>query len=1100
MQVITAEGTLSEYCFFPPAPTIVEDGTNVTIVWFSDAGIVGRGWSFDIVVHESPPPIPPPAPPGSPPLPPAPPFDTTESTVNINNSHPIYAASDLDSAIQNSNVDTIVLQTNISLYAELPPVSRALTILGDCDSGRCIIDGNKGFRVFAVEGGGRLQLSDLSLVNGNATEGGAVSARNASAITMHNCSLLNNLAISGGGIHLTGSSNLTMYDSLATEDVEVGTYKGGLLFMDSGFVLLQDCIFSAITVNAGALIVLEDSDGGLQQPAIIQVVRILVLDNTAFDIGGILWLARHGSIIIDGSFFGNNMSPFGGVMRANNEMEVTILNSAFVRNTAPTVKGIGGYGGVLRLSLKTSLLATDCLFEHNKASMESGALSLYDESSSTLERCVMQYNAAASGGVMTITNARVTVLDSVMQHNTALLGGGAYLGHGGYLIVAESEVSENGECNTTEGGAVQGALRSELVSTNTTWRDNCGFSGGALHMSAGNLTVQHSRFVGNHARTHGGALQAGMMSRLELRDVSCVDNHAEIGGGCAYFPDLVDTYTFSGCNVTSNTNTAIRALGTGNLRLEDCELRGNHGGVGGALSLSGWFNLTVSGSVLADNTARSGGALVMIDGRASFTTTEFQNNVADKGGAMVCTVNGLQPDAGMGGALLHFADCSLDANRANFSGGAVATDWCDVLFSRSRVSGNSAVASGGVLQMDGGSLRVEDCAVSENSCGYEGGVMWAFHQTVTHTVGSTFTRNVAEVRGGVIFTDGELSLENCQLEENDSSWGQLYIIHQSALSMRHTRCMGNTALGGGVIYCRKCSGIYVADVLVNNNTAMEGGGIVREGGGGDIILVRCAISNNVVTEYGGAILSFDSELHATAVWVAQSSLTGNWAHNGGVLSSRDTLDIRFNASYFAHNQAFSSGGCCWVSAGSTAPEAQYPEVAVVDSIWESSLAGHGAGGAVFLEHVDLTVNGSSLVRNMAGSGGGAVSATGRSTMVLVDSNLTDNYSTQGGAAMLLADCLLTIERTQLLRNEARTGSGGAVLMLDAGRFFQEGGAIVNNSAKEKGGGIAVMDSGELRLLNGKISGNRASHGGGLYMKSQNAPTSLGIRQPCDECN
>jgi hypothetical protein len=216
------------------------------------------------------------------------------------------------------------------------------------------------------------------------------------------------------------------------------------------------------------------------------------------------------------------------------------------------------------------------------------------------------------------------------------------------------------------------------------------------------------------------------------------------------------------------------------------------GGPGGAILNNGACTLTITNSILSNNSAGSGGAIYNVG-------TLTVNG---------CTLTGNSATAysGSGGAIenldgtLTVSPSSVNAslitnNSANHGGGiwnsGTATLTATIL------SGNSAIATG--------------------SAGNGGGIANELSGTLTLN-GCTLYGDSADSYGGGIFVGGggdTINLSGCTLAHNSASWGGgIFLVNYTTATI--SGCVVGPAIVGGI--------------LLQGNSAQQGGGIYVSGG------------------------------------------------------------------------------------------------------------------------------------------------------------------------------------------------------------------------------------------------------------------------------
>ena len=170
---------------------------------------------------------------------------------------------------------------------------------------------------------------------------------------------------------------------------------------------------------------------------------------------------------------------------------------------------------------------------------------------------------------------------------------------------------------------------------------------------------------------------------------------------------------------------------------------------------------------------------------------------------------------------------------------------------------------GGAIRFEGGAHgAIANCWFIGNSAP-TGGVPF-------HRLGS----------GGAIFSDGNLTIDNCRFENNTASgFGGALNVNTGTVTVRNSTFDGNSAGFGGAI--RMTNGVTVeSSTFVGNiadNGAGHGQGGAIESWGGNLTLTNVTVSGNSAVSGGGGIFSSGH----TNTWLNHVTVTLNTATYGG---------------------------------------------------------------------------------------------------------------------------------------------------------------------------------------------------------------------------
>jgi CSLREA domain-containing protein len=291
------------------------------------------------------------------------------------------------------------------------------------------------------------------------------------------------------------------------------------------------------------------------------------------------------------------------------------------------------------------------------------------------------------------------------------------------------------------------------------------FGGGALLNVRGEMSVVNCRFAGNRSNELGGAIfnsarEGGVedgFARLDVYDSTFVDNRAGDGGAIA--GDLYDLGPYedgdgdsiiliSGCTFSQNsaggTGGALRTSGASATAIRYCTFVQNTSGtMGGAIQ--SWNGLLMENCILEGNRTLDtlpgyGGALFLSGPDHTLTSSLFQDNIAQRGGAIYTQ----RPFVAQG--------CAFKGNHAKIRGGAVHHGSGETTF-------------------------LHNCTFSANSTQY-------------YSTGTTVPGG-----GAILQTRGTLALHSCTFANNVTSFSSATILQESATDAPVT-IVANTILGG----------------------------------------------------------------------------------------------------------------------------------------------------------------------------------------------------------------------------------------------------------------------------------------------------------------
>ena len=207
---------------------------------------------------------------------------------------------------------------DIELDATLPPITSEITIAGN---GYAISGADK-FRIFDVDGG-RLTISDMTLRDGDAIQGGAIRLRNGARVSAKNVTFSDNAADYGGAI-VTEDSDVRLVVSESRFIGNQAEFDAGAILADGG------------TVNITGSAFVQNSSGHGQYGGAIET--------------------RSGRVEISNSTFSDNLAGQGGAIFSHGA-ETTMTHVTLMNNHARHIVGAGIFHHSGTLKLRNSIVA-----------------------------------------------------------------------------------------------------------------------------------------------------------------------------------------------------------------------------------------------------------------------------------------------------------------------------------------------------------------------------------------------------------------------------------------------------------------------------------------------------------------------------------------------------------------------------------------------------------------------------------------------------------------------------------------------------------------------------------------------------------------------
>ena len=905
-------------------------------------------------------------------------------------------------------------------------------------------------RIFNIGEGFTVTLTNTILINGRATEGGAI--YNDGSLTLSDVKLSDNAADGYGGA-VFNNGELVVSDSV----------------FDSNDVLNR----GSASVDYGGAAIYNWYDGTLTVSGSNFTNNIKNYKNGDRLVGAV---ATIGDATISDSYFVNNAGRWGGAITTSGALiagddvnTLTVSGSTFKENGGLYGAGIFVWGSDFTVS--------DCVFDKNTA---------FGKGNMTPNN----NNGAAI--VVTDTGKDITgaITGSNFTNNKAQYGGAIYICEGNIAI--SDSLFENNSADV-EGGAIDidSAINNPVVTVgNSKFVNN---TPQAIHNSKElHLGIETFTDLQNAIDLVDGILT--LDSDIAMTD----DEAAGFVGGVAINKDIV--IDGKGHTISAEDLGRIFSIGEGfTVTLTNATLINGKADKGGAIYNDG--SLTLSDVKLSDNAADGYGGAVFNNGELVVSDSVFDSNdVLNRGSASV--------DYG-GAAIYNWYDGTLTVSGSNFTNniknykngdrlvGAVATigdaTISDSYFVNNAGRWGGAITTSGALIAgdDVNTLTVSGSTFKENGGLYGAGIfVWGSDFTVSDCV---FDKNTAFGKGNMTpnnnngaaieVTDTNKAIAGTitgsKFTNNKAQYGGAIDICEGNIKITDSEFVNNSAdVEGGAIDISTVNGdpeVSISGSKFINNSASYGGAIVNVK---DLTVRNTEFVNNTpdaIFNYVGFGGNLDLGIeNFTDLQNAIGLVTGTLTLNQNVVMTDDEAANFVNGVIINKNIRIDGKG-------HTIDAKNLGRIFKIDGGFAVTLTnvtltnGNATvGGAIYnFRNLDLVhVN---FVNNTAKYGGAIMNyAYG---LVLDDSTFTNNTAKIGGAIYNSADCFVVGNST--FANNAATSNGGVIFNYGIG-FVVGNSTFVNNSAADGAG--AILNGGRGFVVgNSTFANNTAtSKGGAIY--------------------
>ena len=620
------------------------------------------------------------------------------------------------------------------------------------------IDAKNLGRIFSIGEGFTVTLTNATLINGRATEGGAI--YNDGSLTLSDVKLSDNAADSYGGA-VFNNGELVVSDSV----------------FDSNDIVNR----GSASVDYGGAAIYNWKEGTLKVTNSNFTNNIKNYKNGDNLVGAITTI---GNATVSGSNFVNNSGRWGGAISATgaelrkNSSTLTVSNTIFKDNSALYAGAVYIWGSNYNIA--------DCVFDNNTAfgkgnmtpnNNNGGALvvsqvSKFNEPiTGTISGSKFTNNKAQYGGAAYFNKGFVTITDSVFENNIATAEGGAV--DFSHASVKDLVVSINNSSFVGNKAPVAGAIFTNVDSkiTNSNFTKNTASKGGAvLNENGAKLTVDNSTFKDNAADSYGGAVlnNGELIVTNSVFDANDILNRGSAGvdhGGAAIYNWENAKLDISKSNFTNNIKNYVngdRLVGAvttiGNATIRDSYFVNNSGRWGGALAATGGVSgsaintISVDGTKFVNNTALYGGAMFVWASNYTISNSVFDNNSAFGKGDM-------SPNNNNGGALI------VTQDNIPVSGKIVNSN-----FTNNKAQyGGAAWINEGTVDIDGSNFINNTATTAAGAIGFDP----QYAKIIATVDSSKFVNNTAGSHAGAIYNLGDLTVSGSEFDNNKAQFGDI---------------------------------------------------------------------------------------------------------------------------------------------------------------------------------------------------------------------------------------------------------------------------------------------------------------------------------------
>lgn len=662
----------------------------------------------------------------------------------------------------------------------------------------------------AINDGGGIFAQDTVSLQGSTVSNNQVGGRGAGLFVEQGANIrssviTNNRATNnGGGVFANTSANLTLANSQVTNNT-TQAQGGGIYNSTTNSTIDNSNVENNRAVGDG---------GGIYNEAIatLNLTQSQVSDNTSDSRGGGIFNRGVANVIGNGV---NRNSAVNGGGIFNNDAATLDLRNSSVNENQTTQNGAGLYAnGTISVALTE--------FRNNNAQQEGGGI-YHNTSNSTIDNASIRNNRAdEGGGIYNTAIGTLNLTQSQVSDNTAAIRGGGISNRGTANVHGNGV---NGNSAQNGGGIFNDSAATLSLRSSSVNRNQASQRGGGLYTD-GTVAIALTEFLTNTAQQEGGGIYNNT-NNATIDNTNLQGNQAENGGGLFNTVNGNIRLTTGQIQENQARQNGGGINNEGILSLNNIQLTNNRAvDNGGGVFNEDGANLTATNSQFIGNQARYGGG-VATKGNTSIDNSTFRFNTTRSigddgvdGGAIRVETNGR----------LTLTNSLIENNTARFGGGLEASDNSVVSISNSLFRGNEATRSGGAIQNDDLAQMTIDQTTIDNNRVLErggGGIENKARLTVTN---STLSNNQAITTGGGISqntpTDPsdpvELNLTNVTISGNQAAMGGGVRVETGTATIASTTIANNTATqSGGGIY-EDGGAVNVRNTLIATNNSPTG--------------------------------------------------------------------------------------------------------------------------------------------------------------------------------------------------------------------------------------------------------------------------------------
>lgn len=419
---------------------------------------------------------------------------------------------------------------------------------------------------------------------------------------------------------------------------------------------------------------------------------------------------------------------------------------------------------------------------------------------------------------------------------------------------------------------------------------------------------------------------------------------------------------------------------------------------------------------------------------------------------------------------LSLSESIIQNNTATKGGGIYISDSTNLVVDNTLFSRNEGNDIAGAIYVNGSSVTVVGSQFHGNKSKFKAGAVFLIHSNEESSFQNcSFKNNFSNNGGSLASHNSTITIYKSSLSQDHAAitGGSVYV-ELSTIGIYHSKFNESKAHYGGGIHSVSSS-FQMTDTIMTFCTAQKGAAIhvVNDG---SMFLQRCVLSHNNATDDGGALFAStyrenidsddtsDHSLHSTkqvndrfalrtrTIRIIDSNVTNNTArwYGGGMAIFRYKFTVK--RSFFARNEGNLGGSLCLSSL----------ETKVQFTNFEDDI-GRGNGGSITVWHNGSLTLEHSVIRRSQSTNGGCIFVNDEGRLVAENVTLLQCNATEHGGGIFAKQLSKVYVKNSIFSNNTadRGGAFQAYCDISSNRAYQFDNVLFEMNNASLGGKPAV---------------------------------------------